>query len=214
MRICARPARYRLPVPEALVPVQRWPRWLENFETSHGRGDFRVEAGALEGRAPDGSWFRASLPFSREYDGLPEPVSFAAAAVVPDAWGVLLVRKGGFAIARLSGTELVESKVGQRHVQGRTKAGGQSQQRFARRRDNQARAAYEAAADHALRVLGSARTVVTGGDRAAVDDVLADPRLDGLRVVGPWFAVPDPRRAVLDGVIVDAQSLRVEVVNA
>ena len=69
-------------------------------------------------------------------------------------WGVLLVRKGGFAVARLAAERLVESKVGQRHVQGRTKAGGQSQQRFARRRDNQARQAYEAAADHAARILG------------------------------------------------------------
>ena len=52
----------------------------------------------------------------------------------------------------------MESKVGQRHVQGRTKAGGQSQQRFARRRDNQARAAYEAAAEHAARILGASRS--------------------------------------------------------
>ena len=77
----------------------------------------------------------------------------------------------------------VESKVGQRHVQGRTKAGGQSQQRFARRRDNQARQAYEAAADHAARILGGlprGSLVVTGGDHAAVDEVLADPRLSGL----------------------------------
>ena len=62
---------------------------------------------------------------------------------------MLLVRKGGFAIARLAAPTTTDSKVGQRHVQGRTKAGGQSQQRFARRRDNQARQAYEAAAEHA-----------------------------------------------------------------
>ena len=92
---------------------------------------------------------------------------------------------------------MVESKVGQRHVQGRTKAGGQSQQRFARRRDNQARQAYEAAADHAARILGPAASpaLVTGGDHAAVDAVLADPRLGPVPVVGPWLAVPDPRRA-------------------
>ncbi len=75
--------------------------------------------------------------------------AFVAAAAPPEEWGVLLVRKGGFAVARLAGDRLAESKVGQRHVQGRTKAGGQSQQRFARRRDNQARDAYAAAADHA-----------------------------------------------------------------
>ena len=56
--------------------------------------------------------------------------------------------------------------------------------------------------------------VVTGGDRAAVDDVLADARLTGLTVVGPWLAVPDPRRAVLDQAVLDAQSLAVDVHNA
>ena len=46
-------------------------------------------------------------------------------------------------MAVVRGTEVVSSMVGRRHVQGKTKAGGQSQQRFARRRDNQARQAYE-----------------------------------------------------------------------
>ena len=36
---------------------------------------------------------------------------------------------------------------------------------------------------------------MTGGDHAAVDEVLADPRLKQLTAVGPWLAVPDPRRA-------------------
>ena len=127
------------------------------------------------------------------------------------------MRKGGFAVARMAGEQLVAHKVGQRHVQGRTKAGGQSQQRFARRRDKQAREAYEAAADHAVRVLDRVvRTgpVVTGGDRPAVTEVLADPRLRGLTVVEPWLAVPDPRRQVLDQALLDARAVLVEVDNA
>src|SRR4029450_11492300 len=108
------------------------------------------------------------LPFGRAYDGLPDAAGFRAEMLPPDDWGVLLVRKGGFAIARLAGDQVVDSKVGQRHVQGRTKAGGQSQQRFARRRENQARAAYEAAAEHAARILSGVRILVTGGDHAAV----------------------------------------------
>ena len=127
---------------------------------------------------------------------------------------MLLVRKGGFAVARMTGAAMVEHKIGQRHVQGRTKAGGQSQQRFARRRDNQARQAYEAAADHAARIVGGVRIVVTGGDHTAVEAVLADTRLATLTVVGPWLAVPDPRRAVLDQAILDAQAIQVEVINA
>ena len=99
-------------------------------------------------------------------------------------------------------------------MQGRTKAGGQSQQRFARRRDNQARQAFEAAAEHAARILGGlAGPLVTGGDHAAVDEVLTDPRLQGVTVVEPWLAVPDPRRGVLEQAVRDACAIRVEVVN-
>jgi peptide subunit release factor 1 (eRF1) len=128
------------------------------------------------------------------------------------------VRKGGFAVARLAGDELVEHKVGQRHVQGRTKAGGQSQQRFARRRDNQARSAYEAAAGHAARVIGAPHrleALVTGGDRAAVTAVLEDDRLASLSdlVVSRWLAVPDPRRAVLDQAVVDASAVEITVTD-
>ena len=121
---------------------------------------------------------------------------------------MLLVRKGGFAVARLAGERLVESKVGQRHVQGRTKAGGQSQQRFARRRDNQARQAYEAAADHAARLLGEgAPHVVTGGDHAAVDEVLADPRLEASHRRRALAARADPKRGVLEQAILDAAAV-------
>jgi hypothetical protein len=201
-------------VPVVLVPSARWPRWVDNFAARHGDATLTVSEGGLRGEAVDGSHFLAHLPFATSYAGPPEAGAFAAAAAPPEAWGVLLVRKGGFAVARLAGGELAEHKVGQRHVQGRTKAGGQSQQRFARRRDNQARQAYEAAADHAARILDGVRTVVTGGDHAAVDAVLDDPRLSAVSVVGPWLAVPDPRRAVLDQAIADARAVSVEVVNA
>ena len=203
-------------MPTVLVPAARIERWVLNFNGRHGTTGLGVAGGALTGAASDGSTFTARLPFDKAYDGLPDPVAFGAAAAAPEMWGVLLVRKGGFAVARLEGTELVEHKIGQRHVQGRTKAGGQSQQRFARRRDNQARQAFEAAADHAARILAAAGKVVlvTGGDHAAVDEVLADPRLGRLRVVDPWLAVPDPKRAVLDKAVADAQAVRIDVENA
>lgn len=201
-------------MPSVLVPAARWERWVANFAIGHGGAGLTVAGGALRGQAPDGSHFTARLPFATSYDGPAEAGAFAAHAAAPGQWGVLLVRKGGFAAARLRGDTLVEHKVGQRHVQGRTKAGGQSQQRFARRRDNQARQAYEAAADHAARILDGVRLVVAGGDRAAVDAVLADPRLVSVTVVDPWLPVPDPRRAVLDRAIADAQAVAVEVTNA
>jgi hypothetical protein len=201
-----------------VVPRERLVRWVDNFEARHGPARVTVEQGALTGLAADGSTFAAHLPFDAAYAGSADAEGFVAAVQAPPLWGVLLVRKGGFAVARVAGVRMVEHKIGQRHVQGRTKAGGQSQQRFARRRDNQARQAYEAAADHAARILGEpvtgAISVVTGGDHAAVDDVLTDPRLRRLTVTGPWLAVPDPRRAVLDAAIADALAVRVDVVNA
>lgn len=203
-------------MPTVLVPSTRIERWVLNFNGRHGQTALGVSDGALTGAASDGSTFTARLPFAGEYDGLPDVAAFRLEAVPPARWGVLLVRKGGFAVARLAGADLVEHKVGQRHVQGRTKAGGQSQQRFSRRRDNQARQAFEAAADHAARILAATgeTMLVTGGDRAAVDEVLADSRLARLRVVEPWLPVPDPKRAVLDQAVADAQAIRVDVDNA
>lgn len=203
---------------EVLVPVARVERWVLNFQGRHGATALQVVGGALTGSAADGSTFTARLPFAQEYAGLPDAADFRLAAQPPADWGVLLVRKGGFAVARLAGERVVGSKVGKRHVQGRTKAGGQSQQRFARRRDNQARQAYEAAGEHAARLLTPSPAhglpTVVGGDRAAVEQVLADPRLRGCRVVEPWLPVPDPRRDVLTSAVTDACSARMTVVNA
>jgi hypothetical protein len=199
-----------------LVPAARVVRWFDNFGTRHGVVDLGVSSGSLTAVAADGSRAVASLPFGVAYDGPAEADSFAGAVVPPTRWGVLLVRKGGFAVATVAGLTIAESKVGQRHVQGRTKAGGQSQQRFARRRDNQARQAYEAAADHAARLLGGRLdAVVCGGDRSAVEAVLSDPRLVHLVDVrvDPWLAVPDPRRSVLEQAVQDGASVAIEVTD-
>ena len=198
-----------------LVPGERLVRWFENFGSRHGRPGFAVHEGRLAATAPDGAVAEAALPFGRRYDGSPSVEGLCEAASARVRWGVLLVRKGGFAVAAGTSPSLVLTKVGQRHVQGRTKAGGQSQQRFARRRDNQARLAYDAAAEHAHRLLvrefGGVEALVCGGDRRAVETVLSDPRLDRLAAArtGPWLAVPDPRRAVLDQAVVDAWSVAI-----
>ena len=116
---------------------------------------------------------------------------------------MLLVRRGGYGVGIFSGRKLSASKVGSGYVQGRTKAGGWSQQRFARRRANQAREAYREAADVAARILlpriGTMEALATGGDKAGIAEVLADPRLEPLRslVTTRVLSVPDPRLAVL-----------------
>lgn len=200
-----------------LVPPRRVERWFENFGHRHGSFTLSVEGGALHAVAEDGATAVARLPWSQEYAGAAEPARFAEAAAAEVSWGVLLVRKGGFAVAAGTGPAPAYSKVGRRHVQGKTKAGGWSQQRYARRRDNQAREAFEAAAGHAHRILvesaGGVAALVCGGDRAAVEATLEDPRLAGLaRVrVDRWLPVGDPGADVLRDAVRDAQSVEIVV---
>ena len=188
-----------------VVPVSRVVRWVENFSIRHGAASLSVVEGALCGLAADGSTFCARLPFDRSYEGPADAVAFAAAGAPPQDWGVLLVRKGGFAVARLAGTEVSASKVGKRHVQGKTKAGGWSQQRFARRRDNPARAAMAAADEHAARILDhlDGPLIYGGIEEARPEETILLPG-----------HVPDPRRDVLMKAVADAQSALFDVVNA
>ena len=201
------------------VPTERLDRWCANFEARHGPTAYASRDGSLRLDAADGSHAVIRPPFGRQVPaGAATLEAVSSLCAPPEDWAVLLVRKGGFAVARLHGAAVVARKVGQRHVQGRTKAGGQSQQRFARRRDNQARAAYEAAAGHAVeRLTGpDVAVLVTGGDRAAVEAVLEDSRLAGVRaaVAPDWLDVPDPRGAVLDDAILAACAPTIEVTNA
>jgi hypothetical protein len=116
----------------------------------------------------------------------------------------LLVRLGGYAVGVLEGERLVASKVGTRFVKGKHKKGGSSSNRFRRRRDEQARALIAEAAETAVRVLDPWRErvdwVALGGDRAAVRQVLADPRLDWVeaKALPRFFTTPDPRERDLE----------------
>jgi hypothetical protein len=120
---------------------------------------------------------------------------------------VLLVRLGGFAAGVFSGAppRLAASKVGSRLVHGRSAAGGQSQQRFARRREKQAHEALAAAADTAAAVFGQYAgrldAVVLGGEKRAIASLRDDPRLRPYfsLAVDRFLTVPDPRFAVLQG---------------
>jgi hypothetical protein len=116
---------------------------------------------------------------------------------------VLLVRRGRWAVGVFDGSDLVVSKVDARQVQGRSAAGGWSQQRFARRRGNQADAVVEHAIETAVRVLlphaAEVVALFAGGDRGLVDEVLADRRLGALAAVRrePHLDVGDPTKVVL-----------------
>lgn len=199
------------------VPWVRFPGWVERFEQRHTGAEWVVSTDNAHVQAPDGAWARCTIPFP--------PLSEQTLAGVldhlsaPRQLGVLLVRRGGFAVGLARGPDFVAVKVGRRHVQGRTKAGGWSQQRFARRRDNQARQAFDAAADHAAQILsaeaGSLDLLVVGGDKPAVERVLVDPRLRRLDdVPRRWVPVSaDPRRPALEAALQTARSLEIEVVD-
>ena len=194
------------------VPPERLGRWLERWAERNvpvARTDVRAHAVTFEGAA--GARVACEPPFpplegaalgAREgFD--PEPLLRHAAR--ERVVGVLLVRLGGHAAGVFAGRRLVASKVGTRPVHGRHRAGGSSQRRFERRREGQARAALDAAAEVAERVLiphaADLEALVLGGDRRALATVLDAPRLRRLRplVQERVLEVPDPRLAVLRG---------------
>jgi len=163
------------------VAPERLARWVTTFAERHG----------------------AVIAWPDDPAGLAALI--AAHAAVDRTVGVFLVRLGGFAAGVFAGSppRLISSKVGSRLVHGRSAAGGTSQHRFARRRENQATAAIAAAADTAVKVLvpyaERLDAVVLGGERKAVTGARADPRLRPVlrHAVDRFLTVPDPKLAVL-----------------
>jgi hypothetical protein len=197
------------------VAPARLERWLSGFTERHGVTSYDVTPSRLSASAQDGSLAEIDVPFGPLEDLT--PAGLVAHVLADRRLGVLLVRRGGYGAGVFAGGELVDSKVGSRHVQGTTKAGGWSQQRFARRRDNQAREAFAAATEVAVRILAPAKldVLVCGGDRKAIDTVLEDPRLKDLvpLVRPPFLGVADPKQKVLEQAGVDALAVRIELTD-
>ena len=194
------------------VAPERLVRWVENFTLRHGPAVAEPGAEVVVLRASDGAVAACHPPFpplptpeEDHRDPARQAELMAAHAAADRTVGVLLVRLGGHAAGVFTGNppQLAASKTGSRLVHGRASAGGWSQRRFARRRENQAAAALQAAADTALAVLGPYEgrldAVVLGGDRRAMAGVRADPRLAPFiaLAVERFLTVPDPRLAVL-----------------
>lgn len=202
------------------VAPERLAGWLQRFADRHGSTTWTGDGATVVVVAADGAVAECHVPFpplrgepSTPYAGLVDH------ALAERRVGVLLVRLGGHAVGVFEGSRLVASKVGSRQVHGRSAAGGWSQQRFARRREGQARVALSAATETAARLLvpsaASLDAVVAGGDRRSVEAVLADPALVALRplVVEPLLDVPDPRLRVLEGMPARFRTVRVRVVE-
>ena len=212
------------------VDPERIVKWVNGFAERHGELDRIAGVSAcsaaqssvaltaadgatavLEPFVPADGWapaVGAARAGRGELDGL------AAWATPPVAIALILVRRGGYAVGLGRGPELVSHKVGTRYVQSRTAAGGWSQHRFARRRDNQADALVVSVIEHARRVVLASPTgaLVVGGDKSLVRDVLADPRLASTVARLPrreLFDLPDPRLVVLRQALRRGRAVRI-----
>jgi Actinobacteria/chloroflexi VLRF1 release factor len=202
------------------VSPERLAGWVERFGAGHGAITSTVDTAAVTLTAADGVVAELMVPFPPLRPDPADPYGgLVAHALRQRRVGVLLVRLGGYATGIFDGTTLVASKVGSRQVHGRSAAGGQSQQRFARRREGQVRVALAAAADTAVAVLvpevSTLDAVVLGGDRRAADEVLEDPRLARLRplAVEARLDVPDPRLKVLQGTPERFRAVRIRLTD-
>ncbi|TDU84131.1 hypothetical protein EV138_6602 [Kribbella voronezhensis] len=197
------------------VGPNRLERWLAGFSERHGPTSYDVTPLRVTASAEDGAVAEIEVPFGPLSELT--PAGLVAHVLADRRLGLLLVRRGGYGAGVFAGGVLESSKVGSRHVQGTTKAGGWSQQRFARRRDNQAREAFAAATEVAVRILAPAKldVLVCGGDRKAVDTVLEDPRLKALvpLVRPPFLGVADPKQKVLEQAGLDARAVRIHLIE-
>ncbi len=190
------------------IPPERLDGWFARFaERNDGVRTTVLTATEVRIAAENGTTATATVPFGPlptqgEYPGLAvEPL--IRHAQTPRLLALLLVRKGGHSLGLAYDGRVVLSRTDRHHVQGRTAAGGWSQQRFARRREGQTRAALHAAAQDAYEVLlprlSEVDAVVLGGDRRALDELRADRRLAKLfdRAEPRVLEIPEPRREVL-----------------
>jgi len=208
----------------AEVPAGRFAGWVERFRDGNG-GDVRLlvdGSGEPVLHAADGASAVLDVAFDPRsgWSDLEMLIGHVARVGATQPYALLLLRRGGWAVAWCEGERVVNSSVGTRYVQGRTKKGGSSQQRYARRRDNQADSVVTAAVDAAEDVWGGARqgrpwTLVSGGDRLLLTDAVRRLAERAQLVVSARrLDVPNPRRAVLDGAARSACAVRVRVRDA
>ena len=213
----------RRPAPGGGVIVEIPPAdligWVNRFTGRNaGLADLSADPAAVRLLATDGTRAELAVPFPPMSVGHREPVEALLDHVAGlGAMALILVRGGAHSIGVARGGVVVSSSTRRQYLQGRTAAGGWSQQRYARRRGNQLTASLEHAADVATRVLlpvaESLAAVVLAGDAAALAGVLADRRLARLATLPTrtFGDIAEPRREVLDEVAVRALSIDITV---
>ncbi|MDI2033055.1 Vms1/Ankzf1 family peptidyl-tRNA hydrolase [Paenarthrobacter nitroguajacolicus] len=178
----------------ALVPAARLQGWVDRFAAGHGALVVDLDDGGLVLRAADGATASLKAPWpadGRPGRGATELERLASLATQERALGLLLIRRGGYAIAAASGSTILASKSGNRFVEAR------------------------ATAEHAFRIFSEYRVeyIVPGGDRTLVNQLLAHPALKSVagRTRLAFLDVQEPRSAVLPKAAADACSIRITV---
>lgn len=195
------------------VDPERIVKWVNGFAERHGELTWSSAESSVTVSAADGATAVLDPLASGAAGGAGDLDGLAVWAMPPEAIALVLVRRGGYAVGLGQGAELISHKVGTRYVQSRTAAGGWSQHRFARRRDNQADALVVSVIEHARRVVlaSPSGALVVGGDRSLVRDVLADPRLARLVKLPrrELFDLPDPKLVVLKQALRRGRAVRI-----
>ena len=201
------------------VDPERIVMWVNGFAERHGELTWTSSERSVALSAADGAtavlepFGPGSSSGSDVEDGSGRLDSLAGWAAPPTHLALILVRRGGYAVGLGDGQALTAHKVGTRYVQSRTAAGGWSQQRFARRRKNQADGLVGSVIEHAHRVVlaSPSDALVVGGDKGLIRDVLADARLSSLVELPrrELYDLPDPKLVVLERALRRARAVRI-----
>ncbi|NYE94320.1 hypothetical protein FHU41_000541 [Psychromicrobium silvestre] len=203
----------------AWVSGERLSGWLERFQAAHGQLRIEESENGVSLFALDGSFAELAAPWpvaGRPGRGADPVQRLASLSEQSRTVVVLLIRRGGYAVSLCRDGQVLASKIGTRYVQSRTAAGGWSQQRFARRRANQADAMIEAVADHAAALpTEQAEYLVLGGDKAMAATLIAEPAVSALAKLErlAFLDVPDPRAKVLAEAAKQVRSVRIKVTD-
>lgn len=202
---------------EVEISAHRIVGWVNRFAGRNtGVADLTAHPDRLEIVGGDGTTATLEVPFPPMAIGTREPVEalvnhLATVGLV----GLVLVRGGAHSIGTAKDGTVLSSSTDRAYLQGRTAAGGWSQQRYARRRGNQLTASLADAAATVERVLlphlPRLGGLVLAGDAAALKRVLAE--LEPLSALPSrmFGDIPEPRRVVLDAVAQRSLVVRIVV---
>lgn len=207
---------------EVEISADRIGGWVNRFAGRNtGVSELVEHLDRLEIVAHDGTTATLEVPFPPMSIGTREPIE----ALVDHLGsvgllGLVLVRGGAHSIGTARDGVVLSSSTDRAYLQGRTAAGGWSQQRYARRRGNQLTASLADSAATVARVLlplaGRLGGLILAGDASALKKVMAEPELKPFaplpsRMFGD---IPEPRRAVLEAVAERSLVVRIIVRTA